>query len=111
MAYTRKTPGGRWRGIAKSGRVVIATRTHDRKSDAQRWAERVETAAAGGVDVRAGRARVRDLLPDWVSLRRRTVAPKTATTDAELVRLMSPTLGARAVGSVMPSEVSRWFVY
>src|SRR5699024_6426907 len=37
--------------------------------------------------------------------------PKTATTDAELVRLMSPTLGARAVGSVMPSEISKWFLY
>ena len=111
MAYARKTPGGRWRGVAKSGRVVIGTKTHDRRRDAIAWAERVEATAAGGVDVRAGQVRVRDLLREWVELRRRTVAPKTAVTDADLLRLMAPTLGARAVGSVLPIEIERWLLY
>ena len=111
MAYTRKLPSGRFQGIAKSGRVVIGTRTFTRKSDAVAWAERTETAAAGGVDVRAGRTVVRELLSVWVDYRRQTVAPKTATTDAELLRLMSPALGARSAGTVMPSEIERWFVY
>src|SRR5699024_9531102 len=111
MAHARKTPGGRWRGVAKSGRVVIGTKTHDRRRDALGWAERVEATAAGGVDVRAGQVRARDLLAEWVALRERTVAPKTAVTDADLIRLMAPTLGARAVGSVLPIEVERWFLY
>src|SRR5690349_21571273 len=102
MAYTRKLPNGRFQGIAKSGRVIIGTRTFGRMSDAMAWAERTETAAAGGVDVRADKAGVRELLAEWVDYRRRTVAPKTARTDAELLRLMSPALGARSAGTVMP---------
>jgi len=111
MAYTRKLPSGRFQGIAKSGRVIIGTRTFTRRSDALAWAERTETAAAGGVDVRAGRVAVRDLLAEWVDYRQRSVAPKTARTDAELLRLVSPALGARSAGTVMPNEVERWFVY
>jgi hypothetical protein len=54
---------------------------------------------------------VRELLAEWVEHRQRTVAPKTARTDAELLRLVSPALGARSAGTVMPNEVERWFVY
>jgi integrase len=91
--------------------VIIATQTFTRMSDAQAWAERTETAAAGGVDIRAGKIPVRDLLAEWVEYRRRTVAPKTARTDAELLPLMSAALGARSAGTVMPNEIERWFVY
>lgn len=111
MAYTRKLPSGRFQGIAKSGRVIIGTRTFTKMSDAVAWAERTEMAAAGGVDVRAGRVAVRDLLAEWVEYRQRSVAPKTARTDAELLRLMSPALGSRSAGTVMPNEIERWFVY
>jgi len=111
MAHTRKLASGRFQGIAKRGRVLIGTRTFDRRTDAQAWAERTELAAEGGVTVRAGKALVRELLPDWVKMRWRTVAPKTAQTDSELVRLMSPALGARSVGTVMPGEVERWLLY
>ena len=107
MAYTRKLPSGRFQGIAKSGRVIIGTRTFTKMSDAVAWAERTEMAAAGGVDVRAGRVAVRDLLAEWVEYRQRSVAPKTARTDAELLRLMSPALGSRSAGTVMPNEIER----
>lgn len=110
MASVRKLPSGRWQGNAKSGRVRLGTRTFDTRRAALAWAERTEAAASGGVDVRAGKARVRDLLGEWVAWRTQTVAPKTARTDAEVIRLMSPALGARAVGSVMPVEVERWLV-
>jgi integrase len=111
MAWARKLPSGRFQGIAKSGRVIIGTRTFARRADAVAWAERTETAAAGGVDVRAGRAMLRDLLGEWVQHRQRTVAPKTARTDSEIVRLMSPALSIRSVGTVLPSEIERWLVY
>jgi hypothetical protein len=38
MAYTRKLPSGRFQGIAKSGRVLVGTRTFAKRSDALAWA-------------------------------------------------------------------------
>lgn len=70
----------------------------------------MEAAADGGVDVRTGRALVRDLLPEWIEYRRKTVTPQAATTDAQLIRLMSPALGARSVASILPIDIERWFV-
>lgn len=111
MAFVRKTDAGRWRGIAKRGRVVLGSRTFDLRRDALAWAERTEAQAVGGVDLRAGKALVRDLLPEWVEHRRATVTPQAAATDGQLIRLMSPPLGARAVASVLPVDVERWYVY
>lgn len=111
MPHARKLPSGNWQGIAKQGRVRLGSKTFKTRRDAISWAERTETAAAGGQDVRAGRATVKVALVEWVEHRRATVAPKTATTDAELLRLMSPALGARAIGSVTTPEVERWLLY
>lgn len=111
MAFVRKTQAGRWRGIAKHGRATLGSRTFDLRRDALAWAERTEAAASGGVDVRAGKALVRDLLAEWVRHRRATVTPQAAATDGQLIRLMSPPLGARAVASVLPVDVDRWYVY
>lgn len=110
MAFVRKTEAGRFRGVAKRGRVVLGSRTFDKRKDALAWAERLESAALGGVDVRAGKALVRDLLPEWIEYRRKTVTPQAATTDAQLIRLMSSALGARTVASILPIDIERWFV-
>ena len=111
MAYTRKLPSGRFQGIAKSGRVIIGTRTFKRMADALAWAERTETAAAGGWMCALAGLTVRELLTEWVEYRQRTVAPKTARTDGELLRLMSPALGGAIGGNGDGNEVERWFVY
>ncbi|SOE04988.1 Site-specific recombinase XerD [Rathayibacter rathayi NCPPB 2980 = VKM Ac-1601] len=111
MAFVRKTDAGRWRGIAKRGRVVLGSRTFDLRRDAIAWAERTEAQAVGGVDLRAGKVLIRDLLPEWLEHRRATVTPQAAATDGQLIRLMSPSLGARAVASVLPVDVERWYVY
>lgn len=110
MAFVRKTEAGRFRGVAKRGRVVLGSRTFDRRTDALAWAERLEAAADGGVDVRAGKALVRDLLPELIEYRRKTVTPQAATTDAQLIRLMSSALGARSVASILSIDVERWLV-
>lgn len=110
MAFVRKTEAGRFRGVAKRGRVVLGSRTFDKRKDALLWAERLEAAADGGVDVRAGKALVRDLLPEWIEYRRKTVTPQAATTDAQLIRLMSSALGARSVASILSIDVERWLV-
>lgn len=74
------------------------------------WAERLEAAAAGGLDVRAGQVLVRKLLHEWLEVRAQTVAPKTYRTDSEVHRLLSPELGARSVGSVSSVEIERWLL-
>lgn len=110
MAFVRKTSAGRFRGVAKSGRVILGSKTFDRRRDALAWAEQVETTSAGGTDVRAGRVTVGALLPSWVEHRRETVAEKTAETDAELPGHLSAAFKARGVGAVTPAEVSAWLM-
>lgn len=111
MPSARRLPSGRWQGVAKAGRTRLGTKTFGTRRDALAWAERTETAAAGGLDPRAGRAPVRSLLPAWIEHRRATVAPKTARTDAEILRLCSPALGALAVAAVTPRHVEAWLLY
>jgi hypothetical protein len=65
----RKTPGGRWRGVVKSGRQQVASRTFDTRREAASWVALERTALAGGVDPRAGRRTVRVLLLEWLQER------------------------------------------
>lgn len=107
----RREPNGRWRAVVKSGRAYVGGRTFDTRREAVDWERRERAALAGGVDVRAGKETVASLLPEWVEHRRSVVAPKTARTDAELLRLVSPALGARSVATVSPPDVDRWLLY
>ena len=108
--FVRKTPGGRWRGVVKAGRVQVASRTFNRKRDAQSWVRREEARLDGGYDPTAGNVRLRDLIDPWLVERRRTVAAKTAATDAELLRLVGEApLGKIFVGDVEPRHLARWY--
>lgn len=77
--------------------------------DADAWFARERAALDGGLDVRAGRALVRRLLPVWVQARAGRVATKTAQTDAELLRPLSPALGALQIASVQPRHLDAWY--
>lgn len=109
MAYTQKTSAGRWRGIAKHGRIKIGTKTFDRQRDAQSWAERQEAAAAGGVDAKAGRKRLKQSLTEWLSEREGTVAKMTYTTDKELEKVLTPSLMQRQVSTLTTADIERWY--
>ncbi len=111
MAFARKLPSGKFQGVAKQGRTVIGTKAWPTRREALAWAERTESAAAGGLDLRAGKAPLRQLVPLWVEHRRATVSPKTARTDAELLRLLSPAMLSRAVASIQPRDCEAWFLY
>lgn len=104
-----KTPNGRWRAQLKSGRQFVASKTFDTKREADAWLARERAALAGGVDPRAGRQRVRELLPRWLDIRRTTVARKTYRADAALPRLIPTSLQALQIGAVSGREVSRSF--
>jgi len=103
----RKTPGGRWRGIVKSGRQQVASRTFDTRREALAWVGRERAALAGGVDPRAGRRTVRVLLPEWLREREHAVSRKTFVSDSALVRLTPPALAALQIRAVTDREVTR----
>lgn len=77
MAFATKTKSGRFRGVAKQGRTVLGTKTFDRQRDAKDWAERVEAAAEGGLDVKASKARAGKLMDEWLAVRKDTVTPSS----------------------------------
>lgn len=103
----RKTPGGRWRGVVKSGRQQVASRTFNTRREASAWVARERAAMAGGVDPRAGRRTVRVLLPEWLHEREHAVSRKTYVSDAALLRLTPPALAALQIGAVTDREVVR----
>lgn len=104
-----KTSNGRYRAKLKHGRVDVASRVFDTKRQATDWLARERAALAGGVDPRAGRRRVRELLDEWLNVRRTTVAKKTYRTDQDVRRLSPTSLLALQVGSVSGREVARAF--
>ena len=103
----RKTAGGRWRGVVKSGRQQVGSRTFDTRREAVGWVARERAALAGGVDPRAGRRTLRVLLPEWLREREHAVSHKTYVADAALVRLTPPALNALQVSAVTDREVTR----
>lgn len=111
MAFTTKLPSGKWRGIAKQGRTPLGSKAFTLQRDAQAWAERTEAAAAGGLDVKAGKATIKALLPLWLEHRGHAVAPKTHSSDKELVRALTPGLKARSVASVKTADINTWLLH
>jgi hypothetical protein len=81
----RKTPGGRWRGVVKSGRQQVASRTFDTRRQAAAWVARERAALAGGVDPRAGRRTVRVLLPEWLVEREHSVSRRPSSPTVPFV--------------------------
>jgi integrase len=106
----RKTPTGRWRGVVKSGRQQLASRTFDTRREALAWVGRERAALAGGVDPRAGRRTVRVLVPEWLQEREHSVSRKTYIADAALPRLIPTALAALQIGAVTDREVTRALV-
>lgn len=103
-----KTPNGRWRAVLKSGREFVTSKTFDTKREAVDWLARERAALAGGVDPRAGRRRVRELLPEWLDMRRSTKAQNTYEADEAMTLTLPQTMRAMQVAAVSDREVARW---
>lgn len=108
MTVVKSRPG-RYTAKLKVGRIFVASKTFGTKREATAWLARERAALAGGVDPRAGRRRVRDLLEEWLQVRSVTVAKKTQRADAALRRLMPPSLLAIHASAVSSREVARSF--
>lgn len=111
MAFTRKLPSGKFLGIAKDGRTRLGSKAFTKQRDAKAWAERLETAAAGGLDVKAGKSRLKTLIPQWLEYREHAVAPLTLVADRETARNITPGLNARAVGSIKRTDIEKWLLH
>lgn len=109
MAHAEKTANGRFRGVAKQGRVRIGSKTFDRRRDALDWAERQEAAAAGGTDAKAGRKKLKVCLDEWLTERDGMVATMTYTTDGELRRILTPTLLQRQISTLTSADIEKWY--
>lgn len=94
----RKLPSGRWHARLKSGRQYVAGKTFDTRREAQAWLARERAAISGGIDPRAGRALVRNLLPTWLD------EPKVTVTRARPTSPMRHSPGCCR----RPLQPSRW---
>ena len=106
MTIWKQSSGRRFAEL-KSGRAYVSERTFVTRRDAQAWLARERLALSGGVDPRAGRSKVRALLPVWLDERKHSGSAKTYVADAALVRLIPHFLGSAALAAVSDREVSR----
>ena len=102
---------GKWQAVLKIGRQYAGASTFKTKREAEDWLSKEKAKAKGGVDPRAGKVRVSQLLDEWLKARENRVAPKTLKSDRELLRLVSPALGALYVSAVGKQHVEDWFDY
>lgn len=105
----KKMPNGRWRAKLKSGRIDVGSKVFDTQREAKEWLSRERAALAGGVDPRAGKRRVRELIDEWLPIREKTVAPKTYRADQDLARLTPTNVLNLQVASVSDREIARIF--
>ena len=104
-----KMANGRWRAKLKSGRVDVGSKVFDTRTAAKDWLSRERAALAGGVDPRAGKRRVRELIAEWLPIRENTVAPKTYRADQDVERLTPTNVLNLQVASVSEREIARIF--
>lgn len=104
----RKTASGRFRAQLKSGRVPVASRTFDTKRAARDWLTRERAALDGGFDPRAGRRRMRELLPIWLDIRKTTKAQKTFEADEDMTLRLPTSMLAMQVAAISDRDIGRW---
>lgn len=102
-----KTDSGRWRVRIKDGRRDVASKTFDRKADAEAWesAQRRSLVLGDWIDPRAGREALRGALVRWMDGRAGLVASSTLKADRGRLAYLSPALGNLPVNAVRPSDV------
>jgi integrase len=106
-----KTPGGRWRVKLKSGRNNLASKTFDRKKDAEDWetAQRRALDLGHYVDPRAGKEPLGVALAAWMESRAGTVASTTQKADRGRLKYLPAKLKNRPLSSVRVADLDELF--
>jgi integrase len=102
----RKEPSGRYRAVVKHLGTYVAGKTFNTRREAEAWEQRQLAALVGGVDLRAGKALVNDLLPEWVAHRQATVAHKTAEADRALTAWIPASMRRMGVGTITQGHIA-----
>jgi hypothetical protein len=109
MANIQKRPDGRWRARYRDEAGQEHAKHFARKVEAQRWLDEVTTSIVTGqyVDPRAGKITFQAYAEQWraAQVHRPTSA---AYVEGMLRRHVYPIYGARAIGSILPSEIQAW---
>jgi integrase len=109
MANIQKRPDGRWRARYRDEGGQEHAKHFARKLEAKRWLDEVTTSIVTGqyVDPRAGKIAFREYAEQWraAQVHRPTSA---AYVEGMLRRHVYPIYGARAIGSILPSEIQAW---
>lgn len=107
-----KTDNGRWRVRVKSGRDVVASKTFDRKADAQTWEAAQKRALALGefVDPRSGKESLGAALDRWIAARTGAVAGSTLKADKALLLNLPATMRKRSMASVHSQDIETMLV-
>jgi len=109
MANIQKRPDGRWRARYRDEAGREHAKHFARKVEAQRWIDEVTTSIVTGqyVDPRAGKITFQEHAEQWraAQVHRPTSA---AYVEGMLRRHVYPIYGARAIGSILPSEIQAW---
>ncbi|MET4053596.1 integrase [Frigoribacterium sp. PvP054] len=101
-----KTPQGRFRAIVKEGRRSVASKTFDRKGDAQTWHDQQKVALALGTapSAVANRATLGDVLNEWMTARAKTVAGSTLREEGYSIKRIPASLLGRRLGSLRAAD-------
>lgn len=97
--------GAGWQAIVKVHGQHAAAKTFPTRKEALEWERRQVAALSGGVDPRAGRVLVEDLVAEWLEVRQGTVRRKTLSTDRSMRSALPVSLVRRQVGSVMAADI------
>lgn len=102
-----KTSTGRWRARLKNGREHVASKTFDRKADAEAWlaAQKRSLALGDWVDPRAARESVGHALERWRAAREGTVAGKTFKEEGYALGALPASFRNRPIGAIRASDL------
>ncbi|MFC7456752.1 tyrosine-type recombinase/integrase [Brachybacterium sp. GCM10030267] len=104
-----KLPSGRFRVRVKRGRLVVSTKTFDRKKDALAWEAAERVHLAGGFDPRLGKSTtVAVAVTEFLAEREGRVAGSTVATDRRFLNALPVSIGRSPVGELTHAEIERY---
>lgn len=106
---TNHGKGSRWRARYVDDHGREHAQSFGRKTDAQRWLNEITAAVVTGqyVDPKSGQVTFRDYAERWRTIQAQRPSSQ-AHVETMLRRHAYPTLGGRALSSIMPSDIQAW---
>lgn len=106
----RRLESGRYQARVWARGRQVASRTFDRKRDADAWDRAQRTALAAGTwtDPVAGQTTVAELAERFLATKAHRTPSYRESLESSVARHVVPALGRRPISSVSPSDVDAW---